>query len=93
MIGIPSCIKQEELKSKKAHIETRGTAKEAVLKGDPKLTKIIEASVYETNTFHYISMVSEELKWVTKEKECFNVETGKVKNEIPAHELNQQIQE
>ena len=93
MIGIPSCIKQEELKSKKAHIETRGTAKEAVLEGDQRFTELIAASMYDTKPSHYTSMVSEEFKWVVKEKECFNVETGKVKNEIPAHELNQQIQE
>ena len=69
MIGILSCIKQKELNTKKSHIETRGTEKESVLKGYPKLTKIIEASVYDTKTVYYISMVSEDLKWVVKEKE------------------------
>ena len=34
--GIPWCIKQEKLKSNKAHIDTRGTPKEAVLKRDKK---------------------------------------------------------
>ena len=78
MIGILACIKKQELKSKKAHIETRGTENAAVLKGDTKTTKLIEDSVYETKPVHYISVVSEDLKWVVKEKECFNVETGKV---------------
>ena len=36
MRGIPSCIKQEDLKSKKAQIETRGAEKEAGMKGSPK---------------------------------------------------------
>ena len=62
MRGIPPCIKQEDLKSKKENIETRGTAKAAVLKGDQKLTKITEASVYGTKPVHYTSMVSYELK-------------------------------
>ena len=58
MRSAPPRIKQEELKSKKAHIETRIIAKTLVLKGDPKLTKLVEASVYDTKHVHYISMVS-----------------------------------
>ena len=64
---LPS-IKKEKLRSKKAHIDTKGTAKKLVQKGDHKLTKCIEVRVYDKNYFHYISMVSEELKWVVKEK-------------------------
>ena len=78
MRGIPPRATQEELKSKKAHIGTRGASKESVTEGDPKRTNLIEASMYYTTHVHYISMVSEELKWVVREKECFNVETGKV---------------
>ena len=69
-----------ELKSNKAHIETRGTAKKEFMKRDTKITKLIEASVYRTKPIHYISMVSGELKWVVKEKECFNIDTCEVKN-------------
>ena len=80
MRGIPPYIKDDESKSKKSHTEARGTAKSEVLKGYPKLTKLIEDSMYDTNLVHYISMVSEELNWVVKEKECFDVETGEVKS-------------
>ena len=91
--GITPSVTQEELKSKKAHIDTRGTAKEAVLGGDPKFTNLIEASMYDTNPVHYYGMVSEELKRVVKEKENFNVDTGKVlKIDIPTHEPHRQIQ-
>ena len=62
--GIPSFILKTLLKSKKAQIDTGGTEKVTVMKGGPKLTKLIEASVYDTNPVHYISMFSEELKWV-----------------------------
>ena len=41
MIVIPSSIKKEELKSEKAQIETKETAKEAVLKGDPKIPNLL----------------------------------------------------
>ena len=64
--GIPPCVTQEELKSKKAYIETRGTSKEAVTEGYTKCTNLIEASIYDTTPIHYISMVSEDLKWILK---------------------------
>ena len=50
----------------------------AVLEEDPKYTNLIEDSMYDTNPIKYISMVSEELKWIVKDKECFDFETGKV---------------
>ena len=80
MSGILSHVTQEELKSKKAQIETRGTSKEAVTEGYPKCTNLIEASIYDTTPIHYISMVSEDLKWILKQKECFNVYMDKVKH-------------
>ena len=68
------------MESKRENIDTRGTAKIAVLKGGTKLTKLIEASVYYNKSVHYIIMVSEELKWIVKEYDCLHVDTGKVKN-------------
>ena len=50
------------------------------MEGGPKCTNLIEASMYDTTHVHYISMISEDFKWVVKETECFNVDTGKVKN-------------
>ena len=78
MRGIPPCVTQEELKSNKAHIDTRRTEKEAVPEGDPKCTNLIEDIMYDTTPVHYISIISEELKWFVKEKECFNSDIGKV---------------
>ena len=66
---IPPCIKQDGFNSNRAQIDTRGTARETVLKGDTKLTKLVEASVYDNKTVHYTIMVSEELKWAVKEKD------------------------
>ena len=76
---IPPCVTKDKLKLKKAHIETRVTTKSEVLEGDPKRTNLIESSLYDTTPIHCISIVSEDLKWVTKEKECFNIDTSKVK--------------
>ena len=78
MRGIHPRVTQQELNSKKAHIETRRTSKEAVMEGGPKRTNLIEASMYDTTPVHYISTVSEELNFVLKEKECFNIETCNV---------------
>ena len=69
MRGILPCVTQEGLKSKKASIETRVTAKEAVLEMDPKFINLIEASICDTKPVHYISMVSEDSKWGVKEKD------------------------
>ena len=68
------------MKSKKENIDTIGTANTAVLKGGPKLTKLIEASGYDKKSVDYIIMVSEELKWILKEEDFLNVDTDKVKN-------------
>ena len=68
------------MKSKKENIDTRVTAKTEVLKGGPKLTKLIEASVYYNKSVHYIIMVLEKFKWIVKEYDCLNVDTGKVKD-------------
>ena len=62
MRGIPPRVTQEELNSNKAQIDTRGTSKESVTEGDPKLNNLIETSMYATTPVHYIGMVSEELK-------------------------------
>ena len=42
---IPLFVTQEELKSKKAHIETRGTSNKAVKEGDPKCTNLTRLNV------------------------------------------------
>ena len=47
------------------------------MEGDPKLANLIEDSMYDTTPVHYSSMVSEKFKWVVKDKQYFNVDTGK----------------
>ena len=90
---MPEIFTQEEFKINKSHIHTRGTTKEKVMERYPKHTNLIEAILYDITPVHYISMVSEQLKWAVKEKECFNVETVKVKYiYINIHELHQKIQ-
>ena len=50
---------QEKLHSKKAQIESMVTEKAEFMEGDPKCPNVITASVCDTKTFHYLSMVSE----------------------------------
>ena len=76
MRGIPKCVIQEEVKSKKGQIEVRGTTKCAVLKGDPDCPNLIASSVYDSKPVHYLSMVSESMKWIMKERAVYNVDTG-----------------
>ena len=74
--GIPGCVVQEERKSRKKQFEVRGTTKAAISKGGPKCPDSIATSVCDTKTVRYLSMSSEELKWVVCEKDVYNVDTG-----------------
>ena len=65
MRGIPGCVSQEEEKSKKKQLLARGTTKAAVLKGYPDCPDLLAMSVCATKPDHYLSMVSNELKWMT----------------------------
>ena len=59
--------------------EVRGTVKAAVLKGDPDCPNLVLASsVYDSKPVHYLSMVSDSIQWVIKEKKVFNVDTDEV---------------
>ena len=73
MRGIPPYITQYELKSKKAHIDTRGIEKEEVMERDPNCPNLIESGTYYTKPLHCIRMVSEEFKWDVKEKKCVSI--------------------
>ena len=46
------------------------------VKGEPKPPDLIATSVYDTNLVHYLSMPSEDLKWVVCDKGVYNVDTG-----------------
>ena len=69
MRGIPPCITKQELKSKKSHIDNRGTVYAEVTKGDTKCPNLIESSVYETDPSQYVSIVPEDLKQDVRDKQ------------------------
>mmetsp|Transcript_25091 Transcript_25091/g.54722 ORF Transcript_25091/g.54722 Transcript_25091/m.54722 type:complete len:1026 (-) Transcript_25091:83-3160(-) len=66
--GVPSIVKQDEVTSKEAKIQVRGTVKAAVLEGDPACPNLLCSSVYDTKPVHFFSMAAKELKWIVKEK-------------------------
>ena len=76
--SIQPCITQEYLKPNKAYIQTRVTAKEAVMEMYKKCTKLVEASMFDTKPVQYIIMISDQLKLVVREKQRLNLETRKV---------------
>ena len=63
----------------KKNLSNRVTEKSEFLKGVPKTPKLVESSVYTTKHVHYFSIIPEDLKWVVKDNQRCNVETGKVK--------------
>ena len=74
--GIPSCVLQEEIKNKKAQILVRGTVKAAKLVGNPGCPHLVALLVYDTRPVHYLSMVSDSIRWVEKVRKVFNVDTN-----------------
>ena len=76
--GIPDCVKQDEVKNRTKQLQVRGTVKAAKLEGDPGCPSLLATSVYDSKPVHYLSMISEQVKWVVKEKEVFNKATRKM---------------
>ena len=76
--GVPPCVHQLEIKNRKQQISVRGTVKAAVLRDDPDCPNLVASSVYDAKPVHYLSMVCNELKWVTVDKPVYNVESGEV---------------
>ena len=74
--GIPPSVLQQEEKNRTKRIGVRGTVKAAVIGGDPQRTNLVASSIYNTKSVHYLSMASERVEWIVKEKDVYNVETG-----------------
>ena len=68
MRGIPSSVKQEEVKNRKEQIRVRGTVKAAILEGYPSCPNLVAASVYETKPVNMLNWTCKELKWNRQEK-------------------------
>ena len=76
--GIPSCVSQQELTNKTAIEQVQGTVKDARLKGDPDCPCLIASSVYDTKPIHYLSMITDTIKWIVKERPVYNIDTKQV---------------
>ena len=63
MHGIPPSVLQVENKLRKDQIRVRSTVKASLLKGDTACPNLVACSIYDTNPFHYLSMVCDTLKW------------------------------
>ena len=74
--GIPESVVQQEVTSRSAQIEVRGTVKAAVLEGDPGCPNLIASSVYDAKPVHYLSMVSSNIEWVVNTRQVFSYATG-----------------
>ena len=72
--GIPQFVIQQEETSKEKMIQTIGTVKAGVIEGDDDCPRLICFSVYDTKPVHFLSMATEELKWLTKERDVYDSE-------------------
>ena len=54
--------------------------KAAVLEGDEGCPNLIASSVYDSKPVHYLSMISEEVKWIEKERVIYNIDMDEVEH-------------
>ena len=79
--GIPEQVVQLEVKSMKDQREIRGEAiKISVLQGDDDCPDLVTSIIYDTKPVHFLSMVCNDLQWVTKTRYVYNVDSGEVEN-------------
>ena len=76
--GIPTAVIQKEVKSKQGQLAVRGNVKAAVLQDDPECPDLVASSIYDSRPVHLLSMGCNEIKWVEKTKNVYNVDTGGV---------------
>ena len=76
--GIPSCVTQQELTNQTAIEQVQGTVKAAKLEGDLHCPCLIASSVYDMKPVHYLSMITDTIKWITKERPVYNVDMKQV---------------
>ena len=76
MRGLPKSVIQEVKKKKSDIAGVRGTVKAAVLLGDPNLPNLVASSVYDMKPVHFLSTCCKTIKWIIKERSCFNIDSG-----------------
>ena len=78
--GIPACVLQEEVKNCKEQLKVHGTVKAAILVGNPGCPNLIALSVYDTKPVYYLSMISNSIKWIVKERKSLMLTQTKLKS-------------
>ena len=74
----PQACPAKEVKNCKEQLAVCGTAKAAILEGDPDCPNLVASSVYDAKPVHYLSMVSDEIKWTKIKNNVYNVDSGEV---------------
>ena len=61
--GIPTCVRQFEVKDEKMLEAVRNTVQVAVLEGDEQINDLVAISFYDSKQVYFISTVVPEIKW------------------------------
>ena len=75
---IPGCIVQQELTNQTTIEQVQGTVKATKLEGDPDCPCLIASSIYDAKPVHYLSMITDVIKWIVKERPVYNIDTKRV---------------
>ena len=78
--GIPSLIKQEEVKRKKDLELVRHTVKAAKLEGDTICKDLVSISLYDTKPVYFLTNSCAEIKWISKTKKVYDASKKKTIN-------------
>jgi hypothetical protein len=70
--GLPACVLQEDAKNRKGQMAVQGTVKAAKLVGDRDCPGLLAVRVYDTKPVHFLSMTTESIRWIQKEKPVFD---------------------
>ena len=75
--GVPKCVFQKEMTSKKDIAAVRHTLKVAVLKGDSVCKPLVCISIYDSKPVYLLSMACSEVKWIGKKRKVWNKELNR----------------
>jgi len=86
--GVPTCVLQDEPRTRAAQMINRGMVKVAILKGDSQCPDSVATSVYDTKPVHFLSMSAESFKWIKKRDVYDKVKKGIVNTEFLRLNIN-----
>ena len=72
--GLPRFFIQQEETQKLNKSRAIGEIKAGVIEGDAYCSGLVCCSIYDTKPIHFLTMASEEIKYITKERDVYDIQ-------------------